>query len=89
MSYIYTKKPPLCKEGCRKSLIFDWGIVSNDILQSHRFAHAQHFPLGKVGFLRHTRKRDLWGCVLDYDIILTGGCGHPPLRILFNIGTGT
>ena len=31
---------PLCKGGCQKSLIFDWGIVQNQ-LRSPKFAHGR------------------------------------------------
>ena len=30
--------------------------------------------------LRRVRQRSLWPYLLDNHIVLTGGCGHPPLR---------
>ena len=33
-------------------------------------------------------KRDLRGYLLDNDIVLTGGCGHPPLRCVSYTNVG-
>ena len=47
-SLLGKSKAPLCKGGCRKSLIFDWGIVVFTIPPS-KIVDFAHLPLHKGG----------------------------------------
>ena len=50
LSYEFpTPKAPLCKGGCQKSMIFDWGIVGFRTTPPVKIEDFDHLPLHRGG----------------------------------------
>ena len=78
LQMVQAPKAPLCKGGWQKSLIFDWGIVFVDILQSlrHGFAVPPPFTQGRLSPYNYFTNYDAIICKRQ-KIILSGACFIP------------